>query len=228
MDYSQDISSLAESLSKAQKAFKPILRDKTVRVIPRSGVGQYTFSYAPLENIMAAVKDGLSDNGLALLQGVEAELLKTLLIHTSGQWVANLTPIVRGEQPGPQAYGSALTYARRYGVTSLLGLVSEEDDDANSAEGNAVSTPILKAPIKPTDGTDIYLTPEVEKLLNRIVDAFSLKDEALAFAGYLDAKVQLADNTEGKIALWAKLDSKQRSALKRMESIEQLKQMGQS
>ena len=228
MDHSTEINELATALAKAQKSFKAILRDKTVRVIPRSGQGQYTFSYAPLENIMAAVKDGLSDNGLAMTQGVVQDSMLTTLLHTSGQWLQNSTPIIRGEQPGPQAYGSALTYARRYGITSLLGVVSEEDDDANAAEGNEVSKPVLKAPIKPTDGVEHAMTENVLKLTNRILDAFALKDEPLAYAAYCDAKVKLADDTEGKIALWTKLDSKMRSTLKRLESIDQIKAMAGS
>jgi hypothetical protein len=52
-------------------------------------------------------------------------------MHESGQWIKSFTPLMIA-QATPQAFGSASTYARRYGLTAVLGVI-QEDDDGNSA-----------------------------------------------------------------------------------------------
>jgi hypothetical protein len=141
-------SEIQAALAKAQGEFEPIKRDKTVSVTMKSG-GKYTFSYAPLESILHAVMPALSANGLSLTQAIYAngkEYVETTLRHASGEVLSNRIPIfVRDD--GPQAYGSALTYARRYGVTLLLCVSADDDDDGNAAEGNqaAVREPSANA-----------------------------------------------------------------------------------
>lgn len=128
---------LATALARAQAAFKPIGRDKTVTVRTKAG-GTYSFSYAPLEAILRAVQPALSTEGLALSQSIVAsegnEYLETTL-RLGGEVLSNRIKILVVDQ-GPQAYGSALTYARRYGVTLLLCVCADDDDDGNAAEGN--------------------------------------------------------------------------------------------
>lgn len=142
------------ALAKAQGEFEPVHRNKTVAVQMKSG-GSYTFAYAPLETILAAVLPALNRNGFALVQAVEGEAqfaedapprgeyVTTTLYHANG-WLSNKVRIIIKE-PGAQAYGSALTFARRYSVTLLLGVCADEDDDANAAEGNS-ATATMKQP----------------------------------------------------------------------------------
>lgn len=130
---------ISAALAAAQGEFGAVIRDKTVTVTMKSG-GKYTFSYAPLESILHAVKPALSKNGLSLTQAIifvdNKEYVETTLRHASGQTLANRIPIFVRED-GPQAYGSGLTYARRYGVTLLLCISADDDDDGNAAEGNS-------------------------------------------------------------------------------------------
>jgi hypothetical protein len=136
---SDTIAELAKALAQAQTAFDAIKRDRTVKVQTKTG-GSYTFAYAPLDTILAAIRPALAQHGLALVQASHmdngAEFLRTTLLHASGENIANDTAVLVSDR-GPQAYGSALTYAARYGVTRLLCLASEEDDDGNAAEGHA-------------------------------------------------------------------------------------------
>lgn len=146
MRTSPTIEALAAALALAQGEFQPVVRDKIVTVATRAG-GKYTFAYAPLDSIMSSVRDALNTNGLSIIHGIQrfdgGDVLETMLLHSSGQFLSTEVPLsVVGE--GPQAYGSAMTYARRYAVTSILGLVAEDDDDANAGDGNevlSVSTP---------------------------------------------------------------------------------------
>jgi hypothetical protein len=130
---------IATALARAQGAFEPIRREKTVLVRTKTG-GSYSFSYAPLEAILRAVQPALSEEGLALSQNIVAdgsqEYVETIL-SLGPQFLTTRVKIITGES-GPQAYGSALTYARRYGITLLLCVCADEDDDANTAEGNEV------------------------------------------------------------------------------------------
>jgi len=128
-----DYGPLAAALSKAQASFGTITREKEVIVKTKTG-GEYKFKYAPLDVILAAVRQPLADNGLAILQLLDEDVLVTSLLHESGAIISGRTPIPAAE--GVQAYGSAITYLRRYALQALLGIAAEEDDDGNRAAGN--------------------------------------------------------------------------------------------
>ena len=139
---------LYAALAKAQAAFKPVLRTKTVRV--QSSKGNYTFDYAPLEAVLEATREALAENELALFQllgHVEGELcLQTTLGHSSGCKVFSSMSIpqtttgydkdgTRFERPKTaQEIGSAVTYMRRYMAQCVLGVNAEEDDDGAQGE----------------------------------------------------------------------------------------------
>lgn len=135
------VNELVGALAKARPNFGEIKRTKVVTVRPRDKT-PYTFAYAPLENIVSAVTGPLAQEGLILSQAtVEspssgARFLRTTLYHASGQAMWIDVPLVLPDAYGMQGYGSALTYAARYGVGRLLCLATEEDDDGNSADGN--------------------------------------------------------------------------------------------
>lgn len=93
--------------------------------------------YATLNSVWEAVKEPLHDNGLSLLQPISIEnnqpVVKTILLHTSGEMITSDCPIICAKQNDPQALGSAITYARRYSMASLLGVMTDEDDDGEKA-----------------------------------------------------------------------------------------------
>ncbi len=92
--------------------------------------------YASLDAIMDAVRGPLAEQGLVITQHPsEHDLvptLDTILLHVSGEMIRS-TMLLSAERSGPQAQGSALTYARRYAVLAVLGLVADEDDDGEAA-----------------------------------------------------------------------------------------------
>lgn len=131
---SESLKAISVALAKAHLAFKPIIKSSKVDYATSSGRKQY--SYAPLSEVIEATKEALSANELALIQFtklVEGNvILITLLAHSSGEWVAGELYVGRQDQP-PQSEGSSLTYKRRYGMSAMLGVASEEDDDAETA-----------------------------------------------------------------------------------------------
>ena len=69
-------------------------------------------------------------------------MLKTILAHSSGEYVKSITPILTKDD-SPQAQGSGITYARRYALAAIVGL-AQIDDDAEAAQGRKL-TPLQDA-----------------------------------------------------------------------------------
>lgn len=103
--------------------------------------------YVVLEGVIKsfdeAVKELSEENGLFFSQEVTGNAedntvsVATSLFHVSGQYIIYdpvLLP-VKGKQDN-QAYGASITYARRYGLSAVLGISSDIDDDGNSASAN--------------------------------------------------------------------------------------------
>src|SRR5262245_18161132 len=119
---------LNAALAAAQGEFPPIPRSKKVET------KTFSYSYAPLDVILAAVRPILSKHGLALTQPRETSdsgqpALRTELRHAEGGVLGSSWPLTQIPD-GPQQLGSLLTYLRRYAVCALLGIAAEDDDDA--------------------------------------------------------------------------------------------------
>jgi hypothetical protein len=127
MRMSEQTTNLITALVAARAAFRPVTKDAIATV----GKDR-EFQYADLAAILDAVIPALCANALVLLQSIDAESssLITRLTHTSGEWVESVYPL-KLEQT-PQAFGSALTYGRRYSILSLLCLAAEDDDGAKA------------------------------------------------------------------------------------------------
>lgn len=84
--------------------------------------------YADINSVIEAVKDILNENDIAITQAINGNMVETFLLHKTGQYIGSNTPIVCAKPNDPQALGSAITYARRYGLQALTGLPAEDDD----------------------------------------------------------------------------------------------------
>jgi hypothetical protein len=139
---------LAAALAKAQSSIDGAKKD--------ANNPHFKQRYADLASTWQACRAALFVNGLAVVQTTEAResgaVLVTRLLHTSGEWVQGETPLLLG-RADMQGLGSAITYARRYGLAAIVG-VSPEDDDGNAAVGDG--RPAAKAAPKP-EGYDAWL-----------------------------------------------------------------------
>lgn len=122
---------IASALAKAQGQIKTAIKDT------KGQIGQNrTYKYADLGSVFDACKKALNDNGISIVQRTDFNgpeiWLETMLLHTSGDVIMGRYPL-RPTQDTPQAYGSALTYARRYALSAMVGVVADEDDDGASA-----------------------------------------------------------------------------------------------
>ncbi len=129
MRTSNTTAELSKALAAAQGEFPPIEKDKKVTVSTQKG--QYTFCYAELSSIIEATKKSLSKHGLSIISAPAASpeglVLTTRLSHASGEWVEGDFPLDKGARP--QDLGAQLTYFRRYAVTGLLHIATDDDVD---------------------------------------------------------------------------------------------------
>jgi len=94
--------------------------------------------YADLNSVREACLPALNDNSIAVLQPTiqidGRNYVKTILLHESGETIESLTEILFAKPNDPQAQGSGITYARRYGLQSLVNIGAEDDDGNKAAE----------------------------------------------------------------------------------------------
>jgi hypothetical protein len=119
---------IATALLKAQKEMGNAIKD--------SKNPFFKSSYADLNAIREACMPALNNNGIVVLQPIVhidgKNFVKTVLLHESGETFESLTEIVYSKQNDAQAQGSGITYARRYGLQSIVN-IGAEDDDGNKA-----------------------------------------------------------------------------------------------
>lgn len=99
----------------------------------------YNSSYADINDILIAIRPELMKNGLAVTQGnryctnSNGFYITTMLVHNSGEWIKSEIRMPIGGKKDAQAVGSSITYGRRYGLSAMLGISVEADDDGNRA-----------------------------------------------------------------------------------------------
>jgi hypothetical protein len=135
---SETIGNISGALAKAQieltnpeKSLVATIRSPFPREPDRS------FRYAPLSSGLEIVRKTLGRHEIAAIQSTtidnDAGLLRltTVLAHSSGEWISSEWPVCRISDIGSaQRMGAALTYARRYGLFTLVGIVGDDDLDA--------------------------------------------------------------------------------------------------
>jgi hypothetical protein len=128
-EQSAEVAELFGALSKAQGEIEGAAKGKDNPF--------FKSKYADLAAVWEACRAPLSKNGLCVIQQpfTRGPLvgLRTMLCHQSGQWVACIAT-AESKDRGPQAYGSVVTYLRRYALQAFAGVASE-DDDGEKAEG---------------------------------------------------------------------------------------------
>ncbi len=148
MKHSNELKQLAGALSKAQSEMSGAKKSAKNPF--------FKSNYANLEEVINCIKDPFANHGLSFLQfPVSADGfagVETTIMHESGEWVSNEF-MLKCAKNDPQGMGSAITYARRYGLQSAVGLPSE-DDDSNAATKRSQPAPQAKpAPNVPAINT---------------------------------------------------------------------------
>jgi hypothetical protein len=157
---SETIGNISGALAKAQveltnpeKSLLATIRSPFPREADR------TFRYAPLSSGLDIVRKTLGRHEIAAIQSTsidnEAGLLRltTVLAHSSGEWISSEWPVCRiADIASAQRMGAALTYARRYGLFTLVGIAGEDDLDAPDVGADPTPAAELPRPIRQSNG----------------------------------------------------------------------------
>src|SRR3990167_5833896 len=175
MTQSETIGKLAEALSKAQGVMKNAVKDKENPF--------FKSSYADLASCWDACREALSINNLSVTQLHSVDqngktLVKTLLMHSSGEWVASILPVNPVKQD-PQSFGSSITYMRRFGLSSIVGIAPSDDDDADDDDDDDGNRASSNKPPKKEELSKTTATEEQLNVLCTIANQYGLTNAQL-------------------------------------------------
>lgn len=129
MNKSESIAELAKALSSFQGEVIQPLKDKSNPF--------FKSKYVPLENVVEAITKTASKYGLSFTQypiNQENKVgIVTILMHSSGEYIETEPVFAQPAKNDPQATGSVITYLKRYSLSAVFGITSDEDDDGNNA-----------------------------------------------------------------------------------------------
>lgn len=173
---SENLNELAVALSKAQSEMTSAIKE--------SSNPFFKSKYADLHSVWEAGRGALSKNGLSVsqLSGYSAMGensvfgLYTTLLHSSGQFMRSFFPI-QPVKADPQSLGSATTYARRYALAAILGIVTEDDDGNAASNKSAPVATSSQAASKQADAGQTSASPKKE---GSLPEATSSKTERLS------------------------------------------------
>jgi hypothetical protein len=207
---SDAIDKLAGALAKAQAE---------ILVATKDGENPHFKSrFTTLAEVFDAVREPLSKNNLSIVQAPQqgdgnAHYLETTLMHSSGQWMKSYHPL-HPVKNDPQSVGSAITYARRYALCAMVGVVGrEEDDDGEAAHGRGPATPPSRqaAPAKPA-------APPAAKPTSAPVSKPAAAKTPLGFEK-LKAEMEAATTMEELQAVGAKVVNEPKAVQEQMRPI---------
>ena len=148
---SDSVVEINKAMAEAQKEIGFALKDQNNPF--------FKSKYADLASVWRALAEPMGKNGLSVTQDPGVEVVNgqvfvtvtTRISHSSGQWMEG-TCALPAPKPDAQAYGAAITYARRYSLSAMMGVI-QEDDDGETAVGRGKSqaepAPTPKAEEKP-------------------------------------------------------------------------------
>jgi hypothetical protein len=171
LEKSEKIDQLAIALAKAQGEFS---------AVPMKSENPFLKTkYADLGSVIETSKSVLSKNELAFSQIVSTEEgnrvgITTILMHSSGQYISSFMSLPLDEKSGrslAQSAGSIITYLRRYSLSAILGIHTEEDNDGEKKDKSQAGKPVEK---EPTERQII-----IDKIMTRAKDLGGSKNEKL-------------------------------------------------
>jgi hypothetical protein len=220
---SESIGEIAGALAKAQaelinpeKSLTGTIRSPFVRE------GERIFRYAPLSSGLEIVRKALGQHEIATVQTttIDSETglirLTTVLAHSSGQWISSDWPVCPvSETAAPHRMGTALTYARRYALFTLVGIAGEDDLDAPDLPVSEATRSEVEAPAHgdSTNGAGGSPAPSVLRSRNRSGNPPVLSStESATLREKLLSEVREIDSAD-QAAVWAQRTLPRKNAL---------------
>jgi len=208
MKSSNTVGAIAKALAKAQATMQNPGFD--------ASNPHFRSKFASLAAVRNTVVPAFAAVGISVTQELTNEPggigCTTILMHESGEWLAYGPFVVAPMKDDAQGRGSASTYGRRYSLQSVAGVVGDEDDDAEAAQGRTT------AKISPIDNGEAG-TPQQKKYA---------ADFAAAFRCWLDADLEedqkareiaqlsneIKEDETVAMLTWGQLNARERKAIK--------------
>lgn len=185
MKTSESINEVATALAAAQAEIQNPVKD--------AENPHFRSTYADLAGGLSVARPILAKHGIAIVQATSMEgdvmLLETRLIHKSGQWVGEDYPVCRFPAK-QQEIGSALTYARRYSLFSIVGIAGEDDDGNEASKAETPAPRKQQPPVRQQQRRDDP-PPPVDDFPFPGDDHEASEEEA---AGYIKIAMGVIDN----------------------------------
>lgn len=198
MNKSESIAALAKSLADFQGEVKQPLKDKANPF--------FKSKYVPLENVVEAIAESAPKHGLSFLQYPVNQENKvgivTLLMHSSGEWIETEPIFAKPGKDDAQATGSVITYLKRYSLSAVFGITSDEDDDGNSASQQPKQT--SKPAQQPSNKLTVTQKDTIVNKANKIAakSGVEMKDVWTTVQGHFNfdkSLVQLTNTEASKV-----------------------------
>lgn len=196
MKQTEKTNTLLQSLVEAQAEFETLPKDKA----------GYGYNYTDLDTVISYIRPILKKHGLGFIQMLStlegnAPAITTRLIHSSGEWIEDTTPlppVQLAKGNAAQNLGAAITYMKRYTLCAMLGISSDEDVDGKSDQtpggtrGNDRNVPAQK---QTNNGPKLAGGPDTKEEHDQISQLLGTK--------YPDGKPMFADE-KAKVPGWRK------------------------
>lgn len=185
MKTSEKITSVMTALLKFQGQVSKIKKD--------AKNPHFKSNYASLSKILEETNPVLTECGLVLTQHFDVDVLTTMLCHAeTGEFMQSDYPITVKDVSNPQQLGSAISYARRYGIQSILNLTASDDDGQmaslpQSQPAPAVLEPLTLKSAKWKKGGEKFVTDQIqagkgsEEIIMSLSKKYSLAADVLQF-----------------------------------------------
>lgn len=135
MNKSENIDEISKALHTFRQQIVQPNKDKVAKG------KNFSYNYVTLDSVAEAIDKAIKETGLSYLQSVSSEnneaKVVTLITHESGQWIETDSLGLPTTKHDAQAFGSAITYAKRYSLCAAFGVVADEDDDGSKAKEDA-------------------------------------------------------------------------------------------
>lgn len=133
MNKSESIVEISKSLAKFQAEVKQPLKDADNPF--------FKSKYVPLESVVESITDIAPNHGLSFVQWALNDDngrvgVATMIMHESGEFIEFDPVFMNAEKNTPQGAGSLITYLKRYSLSAVFGITSDQDDDGNFSSGN--------------------------------------------------------------------------------------------
>lgn len=209
----------SETITELSKAFAK-MQMELEQPLKNANNPFFKSKYVPLENVVDSITRAANKHGLSFTQYPSSDesgnvTVGTMVMHESGEWIEYDPICMKPVKNDPQAIGSAITYAKRYALSAIFGITSDNDDDGNEATqlGETASKTIQKKQVSTTSNK---IPKEVVKAyedgIKSVIDRTGKNDGSITrwFCENLGV-VKIEDITMDKISLADEL-------LKKMEN----------